>query len=104
MFLIGKVYGRDAAFVILDFEGENNECAVIAALAVLPRFQRKGLGTILGTAAWNYLKENYKHVKELKCEVYKDNKISYSFIKGIGFEECGTKAYKMEDFHIDDSG
>lgn len=104
VFLIGKVYGKEAAFVILDFEGENKECAVIAALAVLPRFQRRGLGTILGMATWNYLKENYKHVKELKCEVYKDNIVSFSFIKWIGFEEYGTKAYKKEDFHIDDNG
>jgi ribosomal protein S18 acetylase RimI-like enzyme len=101
IFLIGSVYGKDAAFVILDFEGENKECAVIAALAVLPRFQRRGLGTILGMAAWNFLKENYKHVKELKCEVYEDNKTSNSFIKWIGFEEYGTKAYKKEDFDID---
>jgi len=104
VFLIGKVYGKDAAFVILDFEGENKECAVIAALAVLPRYQRRGLGTILGMAAWNFLKENYKYVKELKCEVYKDNKTSYSFIKWIGFEEYGTKAYKKEDFDFDDNG
>ncbi|MFX1410721.1 MAG: GNAT family N-acetyltransferase [Promethearchaeota archaeon] len=101
VFLIGKVYGIDAAFAILNFEGENKEFAVIAALAVLPRFQRKGLGTILGMATWNFIKENYEHVKELKCEVYKDNVISNSFIKWIGFEECGTKAYKKEDFQIE---
>ena len=43
-FLIGKIYGIDAAFVLLDFEGENKEYAIIAALAVIPRFQRKGVG------------------------------------------------------------
>lgn len=102
IFLIAKVYGMDAAFAILDFEGENKECAVIAALAVLPRFQRRGLGTILGMATWNFIKKNYSNVKELKCEVYKDNEISHSFIKWIGFEESGTRAYKKEDFHIDD--
>ncbi|MFW9894645.1 MAG: GNAT family N-acetyltransferase, partial [Candidatus Thorarchaeota archaeon] len=55
VFLIAKVYGIDAAFVLLDFEGEEKEYAVIAALAVLPRFQRRGLGKILGMYIWNYI-------------------------------------------------
>jgi ribosomal protein S18 acetylase RimI-like enzyme len=100
VFLIGKVYGTDAAFLLLDFEGENKEFAIIAALAVIPRFQRRGVGTILGMASWQYLKENYPNVKEIRCEVYRDNDVSYSFIKGIGFEEYGTKVYKKEDFEI----
>lgn len=103
VFLIGKVYGMDAAFLLLDFEGENKELAIIAALAVIPRFQRRGVGTILGMASWQYLKENYPNVKEIRCEVYKDNKVSYSFIKGIGFEEYDTKIYKNEDFEIFDN-
>lgn len=101
IFLIAKVYGNDAAFVLLDFEGENNEFAVIAALAVIPRFQRRGVGSALGMASWRYLKENYPNVKELRCEVYKDNKVSYSFIKGIGFEEYETKVYRKDDFEIE---
>ena len=100
IFLIAKVYGIDAAFVLLDFEGENNEIAVIAALAVLPRFQRKGVGTIIGMSAWNYIKQNYSNVKEIRAEVYKDNFVSYSFIKGIGFEEFDKKVYKKEDFEV----
>jgi len=100
VFLIGKVYGTDAAFILLDFEGENNEYAIIAALAVIPRFQRRGVGSVLGMASWQYLKENYPNVKEIRCEVYKDNKVSYSFIKGIGFEEYDRKIYKKEDFEI----
>ncbi len=103
LFLIGKVYGADAAFLLLDFEGENKELAVIAALAVIPRFQRRGVGTILGMASWQYLKEHYPNVKELRCEVYRDNKVSYSFIKGIGFEEYDTKIYKKEDFEINNN-
>ena len=103
VFLIGKIYSIDAAFVLLDFEGENKEYAIIAALAVIPRFQRRGVGTILGMAAWNYLKEYYHHVKELRCEVYKDNVVSYAFIKGIGFEEYERRIYKKEDFEIDDN-
>jgi len=100
VFLIAKVYGIDAAFVLLDFEGKNKEIAVIAALAVIPRFQRKGVGTIIGMSAWNFIKQNYSNVKEIRAEVYKDNVVSYSFIKGIGFEEFDRKVYKKEDFEI----
>jgi len=102
IFLIAKVYGRDSGFVILDFEGENKEFAIIAALGVIPRFQRKGLGTVLGMAAWNYIKENHPNVKELRAEVYKDNFSSSNFIKWIGFEEFGKKLYRKEDFLIEE--
>lgn len=99
--LIAKVYGTDAAFVILDFEGNSKEIGVIAGLGVIPRFQRRGLGTILGMAAWQHLKTHYD-IKELRCEVYKDNNVSQSFIKGIGFEVFGEKTYKKEDFLYDE--
>jgi ribosomal protein S18 acetylase RimI-like enzyme len=97
--LIAKAYGSDAAFVILDFEGGSKEYGVIAGLGVLPRFQRKGLGTVIGMAAWNHFKK--KGVKELRCEVFKDNKVSFNFIKSIGFEEFARKTYKSEDFYPD---
>ena len=102
IFLIAKVYGIDAAFVLLDFEGPNNEYAIIAALAVLPRFQRKGVGTALGMASWRFFKKKFPNVKELRCEVYVDNIVSYSFIKGIGFKEYEKRIYKKEDFEIED--
>jgi ribosomal protein S18 acetylase RimI-like enzyme len=98
VFLIAKVYSIDGGFVILDFEGENKEYGVIAGLGVLPRFQGKGLGTILGLAAWNYFKE--KGLEELRCEVYKDNQKSYKFVKGLNFEEFGKKIYRKEDFEL----
>ncbi|MHA1436665.1 MAG: GNAT family N-acetyltransferase [Promethearchaeota archaeon] len=98
--LIANVYGSDAGFIILDFEGSNNEYGIIAGLGVLPRFQRKGLGKILGMAAWDLFKK--KGVKELRCEVYIENKSSYNFIKSLGFEEYEKKVYKMEDFHLND--
>ncbi|TFF87465.1 MAG: GNAT family N-acetyltransferase [Promethearchaeota archaeon] len=101
IFLIGKVYARDAGFVIIDLEGDNKQYAVIAALGVIPRFQRRGFGTILGVAAWNYIKEHFSNIEELRCEVYKDNNVSYSFISQIGFEEFGTKVYRREDFEFD---
>jgi len=96
--LIAKVYGSDSGFVILDLEGTNNEFGVIAGLGVLPRFQRKGLGKVIAIAAWNYFKK--KGIKELRCEVYKENKISYNFIKSLGFEEFDTMVYKRGDFEI----
>ena len=95
--LIAKAYGSDAAFVILDYEGPNKEYGIIAGLGVIPRFQRKGLGTVIGMAAWNYFKK--KGVKELRCEVFKDNKVSFNFIKSIGFEEFARKTYKSQDFY-----
>ncbi len=102
IFLIARVYGRDSGFVILDFEGENKEFAIIAALGVIPRFQRKGLGTVLGMAAWNHIKENCPNVKEIRAELYKDNYSSSNFIKWIGFEEFGKKLYRKEDFLIEE--
>jgi ribosomal protein S18 acetylase RimI-like enzyme len=98
VFLIANVYSSDGGFVILDFEGENNEYGVIAGLGVLPRFQGKGLGTILGMAAWNYFKE--KGLKELRCEVYEDNQKSFNFIEGLNFEEFGRILYRKEDFEL----
>jgi ribosomal protein S18 acetylase RimI-like enzyme len=97
--LIAKVYGQDGGFIILDREGENNEIGVIAGLGVLPRYQRKGLGTVLGVAAWNYFKD--KDVEELRCEVYEDNTVSYDFIKSLGFNQCGAKTYTKDDFIFD---
>jgi len=94
--LIAKVYGSDAGFAILDCEGENQEIGVIAGMGIIPRFQRKGLGTVIGMAAWTHFKN--KGVQELRCEVYKGNTVSYQFIKSIGFKEYDKKTYKREDF------
>lgn len=94
--LLANVFGTDAGFVILDFEGPNNEIGVIAGLGVIPRFQGKGLGTVLGMASWDYFKK--KGIKELICEVYIDNKVSHNFIKYLGFEDYDTKVYYSEDF------
>ena len=94
--LLANVFGTDAGFAILDFEGPDNEIGVIAGLGVIPRFQGKGLGTVIGIASWDYFKK--KGVKELVCEVYVDNKVSYDFIKSLGFEDYDVKVYKSQDF------
>lgn len=85
IFLIARVHSIDGGFILIHFEGKNNEIGVIYGFGVLPKFQHKGLGTILAMAAWNYFKE--RGVRELRCEVHKDNKIPYEFIKNLGFEE-----------------
>jgi len=99
--LIATAYGIDAGFVILDFEGENNQYGVIAGLGILPRFQRRGMGKVLGMAAWNYFKQY--GISELRCEVHVQNNVSYKFIKSLGFEEFGKKTYKKEDFRLQDN-
>ena len=93
---IARLFGIDAGFMILDIEGYQNEYGIITALAVLPRFQGKGLGKVMGVASWEYFK--HKSVKELRCEVYFKNNVSYNFIKSLGFEEYDSKIYKREDF------
>ena len=85
VFLIACVDSIDGGFILIHFEGKKKDIGVINGLGVLPQFQNKGLGTTLAMAAWNYFKE--RGVKELRCEVHRDNKIPYAFIKGLGFEE-----------------
>ncbi len=84
IFLIAKIDGEDKGFALIYFTS-NNLVGVIAGLGIVPELQRKGLGTILGMASWNLFKK--KGVKELRCKVYRDNKASYNFIRGLGFEE-----------------
>ncbi|MFX1575071.1 MAG: GNAT family N-acetyltransferase [Promethearchaeota archaeon] len=83
--LIAEENSTDIGFIILYFTGEKKNVGVIAGLGILPELQNKGLGTFLGIASWNFFKG--KGVKELRCKVFKDNKISYNFIKELGFEE-----------------
>ena len=99
--LIAKVYGSDAGFAILDFE-DGNKYGIIAGMGVIPRFQRKGLGTVLGMAAWNLFKE--AGVEELRCEVYVENENSHNFISSLGFEVFETRVYKTSDFGLHEEG
>lgn len=85
IFLIAKIEGKDSGFALIYFTGTDRKISVIAGLGILPELQRKGLGTMLGLASWDYFKK--KGVKELRCKVYKDNITSYNFIRGLKFEE-----------------
>ena len=85
VFLIAKVDTFECAFAVIYLTGKDKEIGVIALLGVVPEFQHKGLGIIIGMACWDYFKK--KRVKELRCKVFFKNKVSYSFIKALGFEE-----------------
>ena len=90
--LIAKVYGIDAGFIILDFEGAEKQQGSVLALAILPRFQRKGLGKLLSQVTWKYFNE--RGIKELATEVYFENDASYQFHLSLGFEEMETVTYQ----------
>ncbi len=94
-FLMAKVYGIAAGFIIADIEGENDELGFITGLAIEPRFQRKGLGTALALAAWNLVFKGT--VKELRCEVYVENIRSLKFVKSMGFEEFDVKEFVIAE-------
>ena len=97
---IASIYGMDVGFIMLDNEKDEsgNPIGIIAGLGILPKFQTKGIGKVLGMTAWKYFKD--KGIKELRCEVFIENKKSYKFIKSLGFEEFKTKIYKIEDFNL----
>jgi len=97
---VAKVYGEDSGFIITDLVGKNKECGEIVGLGILPRFQRRYLGTMLGLHSWEYFKK--KNVKRLICEVYIENHASYKLIKGLGFEEVERKTYGIEEFESGD--
>lgn len=92
--LIGKIWGKDAGFIIIDFEGKEKEIGIIAGLGTLPKWQKRGVGTTLGVASWDYFKR--ENVKELRCEVYSKNLGSYRLIKGMGFEPVDVKYYDLK--------
>lgn len=85
IFLIANLNNKDIGFGILHYAGKQNQIGVITALGVMPKYQRKGFGTILGLAIWNYFKQ--KGLEELRCRVSKENKKAKEFIKSLGFEE-----------------
>jgi len=87
-FLIAKLDSQDVGFILVEFNKLNKEIGLISGLGVVPKYQGKGLGKYLALEAWNFFKD--KGIKELRCEVYKENKVAISFIKSLGFEEYGA--------------
>lgn len=86
-FLIAEMDSQEAGFILVEFNKLNKEIGLISGLGVLPEFQGKGLGKYLALEAWNFFKD--KGIKELRCEVFKNNDVAISFIKSLGFEEYG---------------
>lgn len=96
--LIASIGEEDVGFIIIDLEeNPNNEnggkTGVICGLGTDPRWQRRGIARFLGMAAWDYFKQ--RDVKELRCEVYENNRPSYNLIKSLHFEEVGKKVYQF---------
>ncbi len=89
--LIGSTYGEDIGFIITALEGENLDIGFICGLGVDPRWQRRGFARFLCIASWDYFLQ--KKIKEIRCEVYEKNNISYKLIKSLHFEEYGKKSY-----------
>lgn len=86
-FLIATYDGDPVGFILMEFSKTDREIGLISGLAILPEYQNRGFGKYLSLATWNFFKE--QKIKELRCEVYKDNKRALNFIKSLGFEEYG---------------
>ncbi len=84
-FLIAQVFGIDAGFLILCYEGINDEYGVLVGIGINPQFQRKGVGTALALRAWQMF--SMRNIKEIQCEIFYENFKSLQFAKSIGFEE-----------------
>ena len=89
MFLIAEIDSKDCGFVLIVISEHDKTVGEISALGIVPEYQHKGIGTLLGIASWDVFKE--RGVKELRCKVYKDNQISKSFLMGLGFEEISVR-------------
>ena len=75
VFLIAKVKGEDSGFTLIYFTGEEKWIGVIAGMEIIPDLHRKGLGTILGMAAW-YISRRVelqncvvKYIKKIKSRI-----------------------------------
>jgi ribosomal protein S18 acetylase RimI-like enzyme len=91
---VAVLYGKIIGFVFLTIEplvkqGINlGNQGVIAGLGVDPRYRRKKIAFLLAAKAAQYFAEN--EVLELVCEVFHENKVSYSFIRNFGMTRTGT--------------
>lgn len=91
---VAILYGKIIGFIFLIIEplvkqGINlGNQGVIAGLGVDPRYRRKKIAFLLAAKAAQYFAEN--DVLELVCEVFHENKVSYSFIRNFGMTDTGT--------------
>ena len=94
-FLIAQVYGIDAGFLIICYEGINNELGVLVGLGINPQFQRKGVGTALALRAWQMF--SMRNLKEIQCEIFHENYKSLSFARSVGFEDYALTVNYIEE-------
>ncbi|MHA1967049.1 MAG: GNAT family N-acetyltransferase [Candidatus Hodarchaeales archaeon] len=91
---VAVLYGKIIGFIFLTLEPlikqgiTLGKQGVIAGLGVDPRYRRKKVAFLLVAKAAHYFAEN--DVLELVCEVYHENKVSYSFIRNFGMTRTGT--------------
>ncbi|MHA2248166.1 MAG: GNAT family N-acetyltransferase [Candidatus Hodarchaeales archaeon] len=91
---VAILYGKIVGFVFLVIEPltKNGKTlgkqGVIAGVGVDPRYRLKRIAYLLAAKAAKYFADN--DVIELVCEVYFENKVSYSFIRSFGFSHTGT--------------
>jgi len=79
------LHGQPIGFLVCTIEEENGEkLGVIAGLGLLPRYRRRKIGMLICMKAAEYFEG--KNVDALICDVYENNKPSYSLITSLGFE------------------
>jgi len=91
---IASLYGKIIGFIFLTIEPLIKQGitlgnqGIIAGLGVDPRYRRKKIAFLLASKAAQYFTDH--NVLELVCEVYHENKVSYSFIRNFGMTRTGT--------------
>ncbi len=95
-FLIASKNAIDIGFIILKIEENYLKTGNIVGIGVLSENRHDGIGTALGIAAWDFFKSN--NTKKLKCKVFSENKIAYTFMKGLGFEEVISTRSNLSQF------
>ena len=79
-FLVTEKNGKIVGYVI-GMEEETKE-GLIASIAVLPNFRRKGIGTSL-------MEKMMEKMEEVKVQVRKSNRAAIKFYKKLGFIKKG---------------
>ncbi|MFX1396407.1 MAG: GNAT family N-acetyltransferase [Promethearchaeota archaeon] len=82
---IAKHKGNDIGYIILELEGPTGEYGIISSVGVLPKYQRKGVGTSLILKAFLYFEQN--NVIQILSEISLLNYAGYNFLKSVNFED-----------------
>ena len=86
---------NDKGFILIS---DLQECAEILTFAVLPEYQKQGIGTILMQEMLSWAKQHNK--ERIFLEVAADNTSALSLYKKMGFVETGKRpAYYKRGCH-----